>query len=147
MDSNREEWLTTLQEELDSLHCDIYFSTTFKLKTLAESAEKAFKYFFKCRLNQPGDIFFKKFVLCWAFFERSDSRGSVHIHALLKGISPSLAIPLQKKCKDFFGQSDIRPYDHSLPKHKSASHYLAEKAVRGELDHYNFFKINCKLRR
>jgi hypothetical protein len=147
MNKTKEEWLTTLQDEIDDLHCDIYFTATFKSRTLAESAEKAFKYFLKCRLNQPGKTFFKKFVMCWAFFDKVDKRGGIHIHALLKNIDPSLAPSLQEKCKEFFGQSDVRPYDHSLPKHRSASHYLAEKVVRGELDHYDFYKINCKFRR
>lgn len=145
MNSSEEEWLTSVQNELDSLCCDIYFSTTSRVKMLQVSAEKRFKYFFK-HLNSSEEIFFKKFVLCWTFFDKADSRGSVHIHSLIKGIDPSLAVLLQKKCKSFFGQSDIRPYDHSLPKHRSASHYLAEKVVRDELDHYDFYKINSKLR-
>lgn len=146
MYSSEQEWLTSVQDELDSLCCDIYFSTTSRVKMLQMSAEQRFKYFFKCYINQPGNIFFEKFILCWAFFDKADKRGSVHIHSLIKGIDPSLADSLQKKCKDFFGQSKIRPYDHSLPKHRSASHYLAEKVVREELDHYDFYKINSKLR-
>jgi len=142
---SKEEWLTSVQYELDSLYPDIYFSTTSRVKMLQMSAEKRFKYFFK-HLNNPEGIFFKKRIFCWTFFDKPDKRGSVHIHSLINGIDPTLAVLLQKKCKGFFGQSKVRPYDHSLPRERLASHYLAEKVVRGELEHYDFYKINSKLR-
>jgi len=144
---SKEELLTEFQEELDSLHCDLWFSTTFRSKALVMPAEKAFKYFFKSYLNQPDRIFFEKFILCWVLFDKRDSREGVHIHSLIKGIDPSLAPLLQKKSNAFFGQSDVRPYDHSISKNRSASHYLAEKYVREEFDHYGFYKINSRLRR
>ena len=135
-----------VQGLLDREHWDIYCNPTFRSRTLQEEAEQEVKYFFK-HLNKPGKIFFPKFMLCWVFYEGGDIRGGLHLHLLIKGINPSLAPDLQKKCKEFFGDSQVVPYNYNLPGEKSPSRYLAKKYISDELDFFDLYKINSKLRR
>jgi len=134
------------QNLLDRENWDIYCNPTFRRRTLQEEAEEEFKYFFK-HLNEPSKIFFPKFIVCWVFYEKGDIRGSLHIHSLIKGINPFFTSDLQGKCTKFFGQSQVVAYNHNLPKDKLPSHYLAKKYVSNELDFFDFYKINSKLRR
>ncbi|MCX5693701.1 MAG: hypothetical protein NT014_00980 [Candidatus Omnitrophica bacterium] len=134
------------QNLLDKEHWDIYCSLTFRTRTLFEEAMKEFKHFFK-HLNKSGEVFFPKYILSWVFYEKGDVRGGVHLHSLIKGINPSLASNLQNKCNDFFGDSQVVSYNHNLPREKLPSRYLAKKYISNELDFFDIYKINSKLRR
>lgn len=135
-----------VQTLLNKHKYDIWLTTTFRKRTLLEEAVGEFKYFFK-HVNKPEEIFFHKYILAWVFFEQDNWRGGVHIHSVINGIEPSWAGLLEKRCRDFFGQSHVKPYDYSLPETQSAINYLGQKYVSGKLPHYDFYRINSKLRR
>lgn len=142
---NKNMLINELQEQFDKLHSDIYLTATFRAKAVTESAEKKFKFFFKCYLNK-NKIFFEKYILCWVFFEKGDIRKGIHIHALIKNINPRFTPLLQVICEHFFGESKVVAYDHNRPKERQASYYLARKYCSEKLDHFDFYKINSRRR-
>ena len=120
---------------------DLFATITFRQQCPSLSAIKAFKRFFKY-LNTRDRRFFDKYIECWIFLERHDLRAGVHIHALIRGINPTLAEELEKKCRRIFGQSRILPYDPM----RQAVVYLAGKYKSQRLEDFTFFKINSRLR-
>ena len=105
------------------------------------SARKEFQYFIS-HLNYAID-FFDKYVLAFVYFERKYSRAPIHIHALINGILPELCPALQSECVEFFGESDVTPYDPRLP----ASFYFGWKHVKPDLADFDFLKINSRRRK
>jgi len=132
------------QKFLDMQNYDLCLTITFRNKTGLELAKKQFKYFFKY-LNTKEEMIFDSFFIGWVFFEK-ENRGGVHIHAIISGISPSKASILEKRCRDYFGESKVVPYDLSRPTHKSMSRYLAEKYVTDDLEFFDFMRINSRIR-
>ena len=120
---------------------DLWASVTFHERTELAQARGSFKYFLK-HLNSPDDIFFDKFVFCFVCFER-ESRGGVHIHALIRGIHPLYALKFQRKCWKF-GNSKVKPYNPCLE--RNATRYLANKYVSRNLVDFDFMKVNSKFR-
>src|SRR3990167_5779985 len=79
---------------------NLWITVTFRKKMPLHIAKKAFKHFWK-NLNSPTEIYYDKFIFCYACFE-IDSRFGVHVHALLRGIHPKYAWKLWKKCNKQF---------------------------------------------
>ncbi|MBF0620045.1 MAG: hypothetical protein HQL19_07750 [Candidatus Omnitrophica bacterium] len=131
------------QELLDSFQWDVFVTITFRKRATTAWAIHAVKCFLK-HLNSREVQFFKKFVRCFVFSEKYGQREGIHLHLLIQGIDPSMAGALERKCLNIFGESAVKPYDHSLP--RLASFYLAEKCISPLLDHWDFFKINSRLR-
>ncbi|MFC1514475.1 hypothetical protein ACFL5X_01065 [Candidatus Omnitrophota bacterium] len=132
---------TALGEFIREPKWDLNGIITPRFPTPTERLGKPFKYFFK-HLNRPTYVFYDKFILCWVFFERFGNRKGVHIHTLIKGISPIHAPTLQKKCNGFFGNAIISPYD---PNKKGAFYGIKHYGTE-ELDDFTFWKINSKWR-
>jgi len=133
--------VTAFGELIEGRNWDIFLTTTFRRPKGSTEAKRAFKYFFK-HLNTPAMAFFNKFVFALAVFERDSNRNGVHIHALLQGINPSLVASLEKKCREFFGDSVALPYDSD----KAGRFYIARKYVSSQLDDYDILRINSRLR-
>ena len=131
------------QEMLNRDRWDLFVTITFKEKRGVDGAKKAFKSFFR-NLNLPSEIFYEKFILSWVFYESEGSRRGVHVHALIKGIDPSLASLLEEKCKGFFGLSKVVPYNYNNS--GSATSYLARKYPNINLVFFDYYKINSRLR-
>ena len=119
---------------------DLWLTVTFRNKTKLAGAKRSFKRFIK-HMNS-GKTFFGNFVFCFALFER-DSRGGVHIHALLNGVHPLHAPDLEALCKKRFGQSKVVPY---FPR-RNAILYMAAKYQSPSLECYDLMKINSRIRR
>jgi hypothetical protein len=128
----------------DSYVWDIYLTVTFRQSTSASTALRSFKYFFK-HLNTPDCVYFKQYIRCFIFCEKQGYQDGVHIHSLIQGVDITRAGLLEEKCRRFFGQSKVEPYQYGSP--RLASEYLAEKCVGLSLAHWDFIKINSKLRR
>lgn len=124
---------------------DVWLTVTFRERTLMENAKKRFKSFFK-HLNKPSEVYYHKFVTMWVYYER-EARGGVHVHAVVKNIPSYLTPKLEKECRQYFGQAQVKPYDRSLPLSKSATSYLADKHLSPRLEGYDFYFINSKYRR
>jgi hypothetical protein len=132
------------QKYFDSIaDWDIWLTVTFRQAVSTERAFKIFKYFFKT-LNTVEFQFFKKYIRCIVLSERHESRPSDHIHCLIKGISPSLAGPLERRCRDFFGRSEARAYNPNLP--RLASGYMARKCENSKAEDWGIIKINSRWR-
>ena len=129
-----------LKEFLERGNHDIWVTLTFRNTVTPSLAKKKFKYFFKT-LNKPGEAFFKKYILSWVFVEKNKVKDGVHIHALVKGIAPALCRKLERKCKEFFGESRIKPM------HEGVIPYLCEKYNTSSLEDWGFVKINSKRRK
>lgn len=143
---DRQKLMGAWKEFVESLHPDLWVTITFRTPTSKYFAKMRFKKFFK-HLNKPNETFYSKFILCWVFFEEWNRQERCHIHALIKGIDPSLAVNLEEKCLREFGLSVIRPYDYAMINHP-ASEYLAKKYVfyYGS-DYLERFTINSRLRK
>lgn len=138
----KQEW----KQFIERLHPDLFVTITFRKPTSKFIAKKRFKEFFR-NLNKPGDILYRKFILSWVFFEERVRDDGCHIHALIKGIDPSLATVLEEKCLVNFGRSKVYPYDHARVKYP-ASEYLADKYVFFYgFDFLEFYRINSRLRK
>jgi hypothetical protein len=121
---------------------DIFISITFRHQTNTEAAIKMFKYFFKHLNSSEGIFSFADYIYCLVFFENNEYTNGIHLHVFLEGISPLLAKSLNRKCNDFFGDSDVVQYDPTQP----ATYYVSWKYVFGMLDHFDYYKINFKYR-
>jgi hypothetical protein len=133
-----------VRDLLERSHWDLWVTITFRKERFVKSAERAFKSFLK-KLNKPGEYYFDKFIKCWVFYELDVAGDRVHIHSLISGIDKSLSSELEEKCCEHFGNSEVEPYDYN---HEgSAMHYLARKIGSYRLVHYDFYKINSKLRK
>jgi hypothetical protein len=128
---------------LDAFSWDIYLTVTFKKSTKLAAAGSAFRYFFK-HLNTSDYKFFEKYIKCFVFFEKHKFDRGVHIHSLIQGLNPSFASALENKCLKFFGESKVDAYRYDLP--RPASDYLARKCLGSSLEHWDYLKINSKLR-
>jgi hypothetical protein len=84
--------------------------------------------------------------LAWVIFERGVKGEGYHIHALIKGINPCLAMALKRKLNNSFGSCKVDSYDHSR-KIYPASEYIAEKYVLLNQENLEFFRINSRLRK
>lgn len=148
--------IKTLAEFLSREDYDLWVTITFeeweksllssrgkkpKYVTL-EAAEKKFVKFFE-RLNRPTKYYFKGYIKCWVFYEKRPWGKGVHIHSLIKGINPSFAKMLEKKCQRKFGRSKIEPYISG----KGATGYLGRKYESLRLVHWDNYPINSKLRK
>lgn len=129
------------REFLNKEQWDLFVTITFRKRKLVIGAVKAFKHFFKY-VNTFAEPLFKKFIRCFIVFEKEDNRGGVHIHTFIKGINPSHANKLEKNLRSVFGQSKAVSYDSK----KGASFYLAKKLGLSNSVHYDYFKINSRLR-
>jgi hypothetical protein len=131
-------------QSLFDLHLwDIWFSTTVSREVGTEDFLRSFKYFFN-HINSRDFVFYKGFICGYVFSEFNKFRNGVHLHALIKGIDPEMANPVEEFCWDYFGESKVVPYDNYRP--DRASGYLARKCVSQELDHFDFFKVNSSFR-
>lgn len=124
----------------EQLHPDLWITITFRKPTSLSFTIKRFKRFF-ASLNTPAEIFYHHYVKCWVYFEKTIE--GYHLHCLLKGISPALAVNLEEKCLRYFGRSEVRPYDHSRINFP-ASEYVGKKCVKKQhtADHWDYYKIN-----
>lgn len=105
----------------------------------AQRAKQTFNYFFK-HLNSPNGVFYHDRIRCFFLFERLPHP---HIHAFIKGIDPQLAEALEHKCRQFFGDSKVVPYDSS----KGARFYLGGKCVGREDVYWDVpYTVNSKYR-
>lgn len=132
-----EEWSEWLSKE----EWDLFVTITFRQSKAVFIALKLFKRFFKY-LNNITKGFFSKYIKCWVYFEKDEDRKGVHIHSLVKGIHPSMAVALEQECNKFFGQSKVVPYDAE----KGARYYLANKHRGPRLEHFDYYKINSAKR-
>jgi hypothetical protein len=114
---------------------DVWFSVTFRYPVSSTQAKRKFKYFFN-HLNTASERFFEKYISAWVFVEWSESRGGNHIHALIKGVDLSLCPKLERKCIDFFGQSEVKPI------HEDVIPYLVRKYFTKTLMDWDYLKIN-----
>lgn len=128
-----------LEAHLRSFKWDLFLTITFRKETSYITAVKKLKYFFK-RLNTKETFFFNRYVCTYVFFEENPGRRGVHIHCLLRGINPSSAYLLERKCLEFFGNSQVRPYDEE----DNAAKYLAKKYGSKYLRGFDLIKISAK---
>lgn len=138
---NNNEIVNGWVEFIDQRNWDIFLTITFRRITRSPLALKSFKWFFK-HLNTTTEEYFRKFIYTLIFFENNPERSGVHIHAFIEGISPSTIKLLEKKCTDFFGLTDVKVYDPI----KGGKFYLSKKIIDRNLDDYNYYKINSRLR-
>ena len=139
---------------------DIFLSTTFRrpMKTITiiqngqpkevevwlddkVSAKKEFQFFFS-HLNAAA-TFFDKYMFALVCFERAYPGARIHLHALIRGISPEFCQILQRECFEFFGESEIKPYDPT----KKVSLYFGRKYLKPELVDFDFLRINSRKRK
>jgi len=147
-------------EFVKSREWDIFLSTTFRrpMKTITiiqngqpkevevwlddkVSARKEFQYFFS-HLNYAV-TFFDKYMLALVCFERAYPGARIHLHALIQRISPKFCQILQSECFEFFGESEVRPYDPS----KKVSFYFGLKYLKPELVDFDFLRVNSRRRK
>lgn len=125
-------------------------------------AKRCLKMLFKY-LNTDKMSFFDKYVICLTVFEKEHVRDSVHIHLFLRGIDPTKANDLKKRCLNFYlrrkkylGESNrkptcerlfeqvaIYPYDSE----KRARFYLANKYGSSDMVHWDIYRINSRRRK
>ncbi|MDD5567668.1 MAG: hypothetical protein PHY88_00440 [Candidatus Omnitrophica bacterium] len=105
------------------------------------SARKEFQFFFS-HLNYAVN-FFDKYMLALVCFERAYPGARLHIHALIQGISPCLCRMLQSECFEFFGESEVKPYEPF----KGVSFYFGWKYLKPELVDFDFLRINARRRK
>ena len=133
------------RELIERINPDLFVTITFRTTTSKRAAEKYLKKFFKF-LNKDGEIFYNKFILAWVVvFERPVEGDGYHIHALIRDINPSLALPLEKKLNERFGSSKVLVYDHNWFNYP-ASDYLAEKYIKYGYEGLELFRINSRFR-
>jgi len=147
-------------ELIKSRKWDIFLSTTFRRprKTITiiqngqpkevevwlddkVSARKEFQFFFS-HLNYAV-TFFDKYMLALVCFERAYPGARIHLHALIQGILPQFCQTLQSECFEFFGESEVKPYDPS----KKVSLYFGWKYLKPELVDFDFLRINSRRRK
>jgi len=136
---NRKKLVNALKEFLEKDKWDTWLTVTFRTPVTSSLAKKKFKYFFKT-LNKPDEEFFKKYILSCVFVERNKVKKGFHIHALVKGVAPSLCSRLEEKCREYFGESRV------MPVHEGVIPYLCDKYDTSSLEDWRFFKINSRLR-
>ncbi len=123
---------------------DLWVTITFaKEATNYDLTLKRLKQFLS-RLNTARFEFYPKYIWLWAIFEKTVN--GYHIHALIKGIDPSSADRLQKRCNNTFGKSEVKPFDYSK-KHYSAIDYIVNKYVYRGCDNLEPYKVNSRYRR
>jgi len=120
---------------------DLFVTITFKGIKSRIGAIKAFKYFFK-NINTHQEKLFNNFIKCFVVLKETSGREGVHVHSFIKGIKPSCAGLLERRCNQFFGQSRVLAYNPN----KRGSFYLSKKCIRPTKVDYDFFTINSKLR-
>jgi hypothetical protein len=120
---------------------DLFVTVTFRNSTKIIIAKKLFKRFFK-HLNTAAGEFFDKYIRCWVFFEKDADRQGVHVHALVRGIHPSKAKEIEKRCKERLGESKVEEYDAT----GGAIEYLANKQNSRKLEDYDRCRINSRKR-
>lgn len=123
---------------------DLWVTITFRHITVKETALKQFKAFFKyLNRNSKNVVFVEKRIGSLTFFEKHSSRKGVHIHALVRGVNPTLAKKLCKECEKRFGESWVEAYDPT----KGAVIYLANKLFSPRLEHHDFYTIHPRSKR
>jgi len=125
-----------------SFNTGLYATVTFKQEICMEKAKRSIRHFFKY-LNGRTVYFYKKLMQCVVFFEKTDSRGGVHVHMLIKGIDPALAKTLEQRLIIAFGRSEAEPY---IPGNGAAV-YLANKCDQQSLLHWDKWTINSRVRK
>jgi hypothetical protein len=123
---------------------DLWITITFRKHTSLGFTIKRLKRFF-ASLNTPVEMFYHHYLKCWVYFEKTSE--GYHIHCLLKGISPNLALNLEERCLRYFGRSEVRPYDRNITD-VPASEYVGKKCVKKKdtQDYWDYYKINSRYR-
>lgn len=124
---------------------DLYVTITFTEEIAMELALKRFKQFF-AYLNNRRFVFFEKLITCWVIFEKNDTRKGYHIHALIKGIDPTLAPRLEHLCHHAFGLSKVEGFDYSIQPY-SAVNYIVDKHIYKYCGSLMYYEINSKYRK
>ncbi len=157
---NKLELVKGFDDYVKSHDWDIFFSTTFRklTKTITiiqdkqpkevrvwlngiPSMRKELQYFFS-HLNYVVN-FVDKYMLALICFERQYKGAPIHIHALIKGISPQFCRILKSESYEFFGESEVKPYDSTKP----VSFYFGWKYLKSELVDFDFLRINSRRRK
>lgn len=136
---NKKRLKESFKEFLQIKDWTIWMTITFRTPKNALEAEKRFKHFFKY-INTPNQQFFSNFIYAIVFYEKENLRNGVHIHALADRIKSDYSALLEKNCRKTFGESIVKPF------HLGVSNYLCEKYTSSTLDHFDFYKINSRLR-
>ena len=105
-------------------------------------ARRALKQFFS-HLNTKERIFFRKYVICYVFYDTHRTRPGVHVHFFLRGIMPFYAPEVEKRLLKELGQAKVKPYILG----GGAARYVAKKYVTGRLLNFELYRINSRLRK
>ncbi len=162
VERSNKEMVNAFSKLIESRKWDLFFTTTFRYTVQIDWAKIYFKTFFKY-LNTKKKKYYDKSIFCLVFFEKDSSRTGVHIHSLVNGINAQDAVLIQTECKYFlfkkykgqrwngedvyyyirpFGQTCVRPYSPEL----KGRFYIAGKYVSRNLVHYDFYRINSRVR-
>ena len=122
-----------------SITDDLWLTITFRNPRYDIGALKSLKHFFK-NLNTPLLKFYRNSLRMWVFVEKNPSEPGFHTHLLVKNFDKNLVKPLEKKCASAFGNSLAQMGDcHTLG-------YLSDKYANDRLVHYDYWRINSKIR-
>lgn len=132
-----------LDEKIKDWHEGIWLTLTFRKYQSLEGAVKRFKCFFK-NLNTTYQSYFDNYIYAFIFYERQNFRRGIHIHAIINRINPNdslLMNMLERECLMSFGEVMIKPI------HENVTKYVSEKYSSEKLEHFDYYKINSKLRK
>jgi len=136
----QKEMSDALRDFLEEFEYDLWATFTLKHEGSLEFTSKRIKHFLK-HLNRPDEPYYEKYIDCWIFYEKQSS--GVHAHALIRGISPSLAGLVQKRAERELGVAEVEPY---IP-HGGAARYLSVKYNRSCLLDFQRCRINSRVRK